>query len=232
MSEANKMEKVTIENDDMDVVKEESKIYSEKIFLDTLNVTYGDELLLNELPWYFLYYGNLNCLRNFLGILPLKVRDFKLWQPSYKVKKEKGRNIIETRRLLFPGYAFFKTSNLYDVDCFIQDYFKDFYFYFLKKGNEFATLSKEEEEWILRLEEIWYKIVEEHSTFKKGDLVRLKDSRWGELIGKVVNVNESKRTAEVEFVFFRTRTLLFTVDLDTLENLTPPEELLENFLNE
>jgi transcription antitermination factor NusG len=102
----------------------------------------------------------------------------------------------------------------------------------LKKGNDFATLSKEEEEWILRLEEIWYKVVEEHSTFKKGDLVRLKDSRWGDLVGKVVNVNESKKTADVEFVFFRTRTLLFTVDLNTLENLTPPEELLKSFLNE
>jgi len=204
----------------------------EKVFLDTLNVSWGNTEVLNSSGWYFLYYGNLNCLRNFLTFLPSKLDAYKLWQPSYKVKKEKNRSVIETKRLLFPGYAFFKTLDIMNVDCFIKDYFKDFYFYFLKKGREFATLTAEEEEWILKLEEIWTKIVEEHCKFKKGDVVRLKNAYWGNLVGKVVDIDEPKQIATVEFVFFQTRTILFKVDLNTLENLTPPEEFLGILLDE
>ncbi|MFH7835010.1 MAG: hypothetical protein QXL51_00230 [Candidatus Aenigmatarchaeota archaeon] len=186
----------------------------EQLFLDTLYV----ERKKNDFdsPWYILYYGNLNCLRTLLANLSLKF-NFICWQPSFKKRVWKNRKWIETRRLVFPGYAFVKTDDIVNFDITIRDEFKNYYVYFLKFENKFATLGIEEEMWVRNLEQLLEKMYLNYIGFLPGDIVCYKDLGMGTFIGEVLEVDSKRNKVKVKFNLFSNREMITWVDFDQIE---------------
>jgi transcription antitermination factor NusG len=190
------------------------KNHPEKLFLETLNFKSG-EFDEQNYRWGILYYGNLNNLRTFINNIAPKYA-FKLWQPSFKQKVFKNKSFLETRRLVFPGYSFIKSPFIEKIVFITQEHFSEFYVYFLFVSESLYFLSKEEEEWIKRLEDIMEKSCAIYVPVKVGDLVSFNDNRFGSLVGRVEEIDADKWQAKVGFIFFKDRKVDLKVNIDDL----------------